>query len=870
MSTLRLLASFVRVARRKDRIVQTRVFKVVPRIPERLSALKKIAYNLWWTWNPDAVDLFRWIDGRIWEETQHNPVLLLGRAEQSRLEELASDNVYLSNLDDVAGRLEDYLGRPTWFDKSIERRPGKLDKLLVAFFSMEFGLHESLPIYSGGLGVLAGDTLKSASELGLPLVGVSLLYRQGYFGQYLNSDGWQQERYFVNDYSNTPVNPVLGQDGRPVVITLPLDGRDITAAVWMVRVGRTSLYLLDTDLPANSPRDREITGHLYGGDRDMRIRQEIVLGIGGLRALEAIGRRPSVCHANEGHSAFLVLERIRQLMGEGLTLNEARELAVAGNVFTTHTPVPAGNDEFSPEMVGSYLKPYLDALGLTLDSFLDLGRTGRTGDFSMTIFALKHSRFRNGVSRLHGKVSRSIWKDVWPGLPEDEIPIDHVTNGVHIDTWMSDEMTRILNRYIGPRWPSNPRDEACWRNISNIPDSELWRGHVRLRERLVAYVRERWRAQQSSMGQHGHRFSEIPVLNPDVLTIGFARRFATYKRATLLFRDPERLARLLNHPSRPVQLVFAGKAHPHDEGGKEMIRQIAHMSMKEGLYGKLVYLEDYSMDMARHFVQGVDVWLNVPRRPLEASGTSGMKASMNGVLNCSVPDGWWDEAYTEEIGWLVGRGESYDDQETQDMVETKALYDRIENVIAPMFYDRQNDGLPRRWITMMKDSMKAICPVFNTNRMLAEYSDRYYIPAFEGWDALASDSWAGARELSSWKEKVRGAWPSVRIERVESPDGEHPLTVGDQVPVKVVLAASGLEPDDMSVEIHSGMFMGEEGLDASRSDRISFQGNEDGFMIFSGTFGCTKSGTQGFTVRVLPSHRRFGKIIEPGLVAWWV
>lgn len=851
--------------------MQTRVYKVVPRIPERLSALRTIAYNLWWTWNPEAVDLFRWIDGRLWEETQHNPVLLLGRADQKRLEELASDSVYISNLDEVAGRLEDYMGRPTWFDRAFEHRQGALDNLLVAFFSMEFGLHESLPIYSGGLGVLAGDTLKSASELGLPLVGVSLLYRQGYFGQYLNSDGWQQERYFVNDYSNTPVNPVVDRDGKPVVITLPLDGHDVSAAVWMVRVGRTILYLLDTDLPSNTPSDRQITGHLYGGDRDMRIRQEIVLGIGGLRALEAMGRRPSVCHANEGHSAFMVLERIRQLMGEGLGFGEARELAVAGNVFTTHTPVPAGNEEFSPELVGTYLRPYLDTLGMSLDSFLELGRTAAAkGDFSMTVFALRHSRYRNGVSRLHGRVSRSIWKQVWPDLPEDDVPIEHVTNGVHIDTWLSDEMTRVLNRYIGPRWPSTPRDEACWRNISGIPDSELWRGHVRLRERLVTYVRERWRAQQTSMGQQSHRFSEMPVLNPDVLTIGFARRFATYKRATLLFGDPERLVRLLNHPERPVQIVFAGKAHPHDDGGKEMIRQIVHMSMKEGVYGRLVYLEDYSMDMARHFVQGVDVWLNVPRRPLEASGTSGMKAAMNGVLNCSVPDGWWDEAYTPETGWLVGRGESYDDPELQDRVETTALFDRIENVIAPMFYDRQDDGLPRKWISMMKESMKAICPVFNTNRMLAEYTDRFYIPAYEGWEALAADSGAGARDLSAWKARVRAAWPSVAIERVDSPDEEHTVTVGDVIPVRVVISAQGLDPDDLAVEVHSGIVTGDKVLGKTSSERIAFSGTEDGRLVFTGSFTSARSGTQGFTVRVLPSHRRFGTVIEPGLVTWWV
>ncbi len=849
--------------------MQTRVFKVVPRIPERLRALREVAYNLWWTWNPAATDLFRWIDPELWEKTSHNPVLLLGMVDQRRLEDLASDNVFLSNLDETAGDLADYLGRPTWFDRTFEKRPGISEKLSIAFFSMEFGLHESLPIYSGGLGVLAGDTLKSASELGLPLVGVSLLYREGYFGQYLNSDGWQQERYFVNDYSNTPVNPVLDSEGRHVRISLPMDGRTTDVTVWMVRVGRTVLYLLDTNLPGNHQADRDITAHLYGGDRETRIRQEIVLGIGGLRALEAIGRRPSVCHANEGHSAFLMLERIKQLMSEGLEPAEARELAVSGNVFTTHTPVPAGNEEFSPELVGKYLGPYLEQLGMTPGGFLELGRIGSTGDFSMTVFALRHARYSNAVSRLHGRVSRSIWSGVWPGLPEDDIPIDHVTNGVHMDTWISDEMARLLDRYIGPRWPSNPRDETYWRHMDSIPDSELWRGHVRLRERLVAYARDRWRRQQHSMGLQVHRLSEIPVLNPDVLTIGFARRFATYKRASLLLRDPERLASLLGNPSRPVQLLFAGKAHPHDEGGKEIIRQIVHATMKEEFYGRIVYLEDYSMDMARHFVQGVDVWLNMPRRPMEASGTSGMKAAMNGVINCSVLDGWWDEAYDPDIGWSVGSGETYDDPELQDQVEAKALYDRIENVIAPLFYDRGADGIPRKWISLMKGSMKAICPFFNTNRMVAEYADRFYIPCFEAWEAMAADSWSGVRELTAWKDRVRKGWKSVRVMQVDTPGDDAALTVGDSVPVTVTLEADGLEPEDLAVEIHSGRISPDDRLETLSAERASFSSREDGRFVYTASFRCAFSGTQGFTVRVMPYHRRFGTIIEPGLVQWW-
>lgn len=849
--------------------MQTRVFKVTPRIPERLAALKEIAYNLWWTWNPAAIDLFKWIDPELWRRTSHNPVLLMGMADQQKLSQLAEDSVYTSRLDEVAGELEDYMGQHTWFEKTFEKRPGFENGFLVAFFSTEFGLHESLPIYSGGLGVLSGDTLKSASELGLPLVGVSLLYRYGYFGQYLNSDGWQQEAYSVNDYSNTPVTPVLDRENRPVTVRVPMGQSAVSASVSMVRVGRTMLYLLDTNIPENSPSDREITGQLYGGDKEMRIRQEILLGIGGLRALEAMGRNPSVCHINEGHSAFLILERIGQLMRKGLGFAEAREMAVAGNVFTTHTPVPAGNEEFSPELVSHYLAPYLAELGITPEQFLALGRIGNTGPFSMTVFALRHSRFRNGVSRLHGKVSRSIWKGVWPGLPEEDIPIEHVTNGVHIDSWLSDEMRVLFDRYLGPRRASNPCDESCWKSVENIPDSELWRGHVRLRERLVAYVRNSWRRQLRSMGMELHVLSDEQVLNPDILTIGFARRFATYKRATLLLRDQERLARLLSDPERPVQFLFAGKAHPHDDAGKDMIRQIVHQCMKEGFYGRMIYLEDYNMDMARRIVQGVDVWLNTPRRPMEASGTSGMKVAINGGLNCSVLDGWWDEAYRPDIGWAIGSGEVYDDDERQDQVEAKALFDRIENVIVPLFYERSRDDLPRRWISLMKHSMKSVCPVFNTNRMLAEYANRSYAPSFQAWEALAAEDWAGARELAAWKKKVAGAWASVKVMEVLSPSTSSPLEVGDIVPVTVKLSVDGLDPDDIAVEVHTGRVSGEGRLEERSAERMSYHSREGDLLVYTGVFTCRHSGSQGFTIRVLPGHRRFGIALEPGLVAWW-
>lgn len=849
--------------------MKTRNFRVVPRIPEQLDALKKIAYNTWWTWNTQAIELFRWIDSDLWESSYHNPVRLLGHVSQERLEELSADTVYLSHLEKTAERLEDYLQRKTWFD--IQRQQHDLQErdFLVATFSAEFGLHESIPIYSGGLGVLAGDTIKSCSELGLPSVGISLLYRHGYFSQYLNSDGWQQERYFVNDYSNMPVDPVYGGDGKQVSVEVPMADRAVRAAVWKVKVGRTALFLLDTNLPENGSGDRGITGQLYGGDREMRIKQEIILGIGGLRALDAMGIRPDVRHINEGHSAFLILERIRQLMEEGLSFPEAREMTVAGNVFTTHTPVPAGNEEFATDLVVKYLKPMISVIGLTEKQFLEFGHYDDNPNFSMTVFGLRFSRFRNGVSELHGRISREIWKDVWPRLPAADTPLTHVTNGIHPESWVSDEMEKLFTRYVGPRWSSNRTDAAEWEKVDKIPDSELWPAHTRMRERLVSWARERWEQQISRMGLMKPHLEDMPVLDPETPTIGFARRFATYKRATLLLRDRERLAGLVNDPAHPVQFIFAGKAHPHDAAGKELIREIVHLCMEEEFYGRVVFLEDYSMDMARHMAQGVDVWLNTPRLPMEACGTSGMKACFNGVLHCSVPDGWWAEAYRPGIGWSIGSGEEYEDRELQDRLEAKALYNIIENQIIPIFYDRDRNDIPVNWLRIVKDSMKAICPAFSSNRMLAEYVSRFYIPAFEYSDKLSRDGYAGARELAAWMEKVRQNWASVAILSVDAEITNGTCSVGDPLPVTVGVSAPGLSPEDLLVEVQHGRIEHDGWLTHRESVELGFVEEREGTMIFGGSFQCSHSGHQGFTVRILPSHRDFGRIIEPGLVCWW-
>jgi starch phosphorylase len=849
--------------------LKTRTFRVVPKIPEQLTALKQIAYNTWWTWNSQAIELFRWIDSDLWEKAYHNPVRLLGHVSQERLKELAHDSVYRSHLEKTTERLTNYLERSTWFDALKEQNKAIDDNFLVATFSAEFGLHESIPIYSGGLGVLAGDTIKSGSELGLPMVGVSLLYRHGYFSQYLNSDGWQQERYFVNDYSNMPVEPVFGNDGSQVSVDIPMGNRIVKAAVWKIKVGRADLFLLDTNLPENSKNDREITGQLYGGDRKRRIQQEIVLGIGGLRALDEMNLTPTVRHINEGHSAFLIVELIRKLMKENLSFPEARELVSSGNVFTTHTPVPAGNEEFPPDLVIKYLHPMIKELGLTNEEFLQFGHHDDNPNFSMTVFGLRFCDFRNGVSELHGRISREIWKDVWPTLPEADTPIAHVTNGIHPESWVSDEMVKLFSRYVGPRWSSNKTGSTAWKKIDKVPDSELWPAHVRMRERLVSWSRDRWENQIKRMGLLKPHLEDIAVLDPETLTIGFARRFASYKRATLLLRDEERLNQIVNDPEKPVQFIFAGKAHPHDTEGKELIRKIVHLCMKEEFYGKIIYLEDFSIEVARQMVQGVDVWLNTPRLPMEASGTSGMKACFNGAIQCSVPDGWWAEAYEPGMGWSIGKGEEYDDPDLQDRLEAKALYNLIENQISPIFYDRDKNDIPVNWIRIMKESMKKVCPFFSSNRMLTEYTNASYVPAYERAKKLSDNDYSGARDLAEWMEKVRKAWSTIQIKQVECDIDNGTCAVGDPLPVIVTVHAPGLLPEDLQVEIHHGKVEPDGWLTERNLILLKFDREENGNFIFTGSFVCNHSGNQGFTARILPCHPEFGRIIEPGLVCWW-
>ncbi|MBZ0299614.1 MAG: alpha-glucan family phosphorylase, partial [Anaerolineae bacterium] len=747
---------------------------------------------------------------------------------------------------------------------------------VMAYFSMEFGLAEALQNYSGGLGVLSGDHLKSASDLGIPLIGMGLLYQEGYFHQYLNADGYQQESYPINDYSNLPVTLQRDKTGKPIKISVPMPGRELYAVIWKVQVGRIPLFLLDTNIEDN-PRDedRNLTDRLYGGDRRTRIRQEILMGIGGIRALEALGMRPTICHMNEGHSAFLALERIRQLMNENkISFYQAKEIARAGIIFTTHTPVPAGLERFGFDLIDEHFTQYYQSLGLSRDEFLNLGRENM-GDyelFSMPVLAINLSAAVNGVAQLHGVVSRRMWRWLYPSVPEDEVPIGSVTNGIHTQTWISQEMATLFDRYLDPAWRSEEFRAEIWQAADDIPDEELWRTHQRRRERLVAFARNRLRAQLENRGLPRREIeSAAQVLDPEALTIGFARRFATYKRATLIFRDIERLKRIVNDPDRPVQFIFAGKAHPHDTGGKELIRQIVHMAHDEDLRDRIVFLENYDMNVARYLVQGVDIWLNNPRRPKEASGTSGMKVIYNGGLNASILDGWWAEGYDPAVGWAIGNGEEYPEHEAehQDYVESEAIYNILEQDIIPLYYQRTRDGLPREWIAKVKNSIRTLAPFFNTHRMVQQYTERYYMPCFERVVEMMENNLKQGLAFSAWRSNIQNVWNQVRIESVTI--SEPQVMVGKEFMVEAVVHLGPLTPEDVRVQLYSGQLdthreIGEEG--GTSIDMQSAGKNGDGIYKFSAKYVYHTSGERGLSVRVVPDHELLPTSIQPGLITW--
>jgi starch phosphorylase len=845
---------------------------VEPAIPERLARLRDLAYNLRWTWDHETFDLYRRLGGDLFEAAGYNPVEMLGRMPQEQLNAAAEDEGFVSLVERVARRLDEYMaGEVTWFSRVKNRAPG----LSIAYFSLEFGIIECLKIYSGGLGALAGDHLKSASAIGIPLVGVGLIYQQGFFQQYLNASGWQQESYPVHDFYRLPIQLVRDEDGNEARISVEFPGRDVFARIWLAQVGRIPLYLLDTNIPVNLPADQDITDSLYGGDDELRIQQELLLGVGGVRALHVLGFEPTVCHMNEGHSAFSAIERIRLLMEKGLSAAEAMEAVRVGSIFTTHTPVPAGIDRFDPKLVEKYMGNYQSRLGLSGKEFFGLGRVDEGDEkspFSMAVLAIKLAANKNGVSKLHGVVARSMWHELWPEVPESDVPITSVTNGVHYPTWISRDIAHLYAHYIGPHWADDPTNPHLWEKVRHIPPDEIWRTHARRRERLAAFSRQRLEVQFKRRGagpaELGHARE---VLNSRALTIGVARRFATYKRSTLIMSDLDRLHAILTNSERPVQLIFAGKAHPKDQPGKEFIQKIVRVARMPEFRDHIVFLEDYDMRVAHYLVQGCDVWLNTPRRPREACGTSGMKAAANGVLNLSVLDGWWDEAYNSSIGWAIGGGEHYTEEQHdyQDQIESEAIYELLEKDVVPLFYDRGRDGLPRRWIEMMKEAMRQLGPVFNASRMVYEYAERFYLPASERYRGLVSRKLDGARELAAWIKNLKQNWKRIKIERIFSIENEDSYQVGRVLEIRAALRLGDLTAKDVDVELYHGN-VNPKGAIAG-ADTITMthmETDERGQSIYSGLLPLKASGRYGYTVRILPSAEKMPNRIDLGLVSW--
>jgi starch phosphorylase len=827
-------------------------FVVSPTMPAALAPLKELAYNFWWCWHEDAIDLFRRIDPVIWEAVHHNPVALISSIPNDRLLQLADRVEYINQLTDVYARFRQYMEERGWY-ASVEPKPSSY----IAYFCAEFGIHESFSCYSGGLGVLAGDHLKSASDLGIPLVAVGLLYQEGYFRQYLTQNGWQNEQYLEVDFHMQAITKVTKADGTPLMVSVDLPLGTCHAQIWRLNVGRVPLYLLDTNVPENTFETlRDVTDRLYGGGTDTRIMQEMMLGIGGVRALAALGIEPAAIHINEGHAAFSMLERSRQFMNRfHMSFEEAWQVTKGTSVFTTHTPVPAGNEVFTHDILEPFFAPYLPTLGLTWDQFKKLGAQldpETEEGFSMTVLGLRGSTWRNGVSELHGHVSREMWTDVWKDFSLEETPIIGLTNGVHTKTWVAPEIADLYDRYIGPRWRTEPHVEETWANVDAIPNIELWRAHQRRRERLVIGAREHILSKHSASltADQASRIHEC--LDPDIMTIGFARRFASYKRADLIMTDMDRLARIINNAERPVQLILAGKAHPRDGAGKDLIQSV-HQKIKEnGLDTRIVFLEDYDMDVARLMVRGCDVWLNTPRRPYEASGTSGMKAAANGVVNCSILDGWWAEAFDGENGFAIGRGEEFEPDD-QDAADSATLYDILEHAVVPMFYEVGKSRLPEQWLSLMKRNIRTNIWRFSALRMVQDYSTKTYRPAMANYRTLTENSAQAARDAVQFFHRVDATWSKVAVGNVVVHGGSD-AHVGKEIHVTAEVHLGDLAPENVVVQAVHGRVDAKGHIADSKTSVMRLKGISHGLAQYEGEYLCQQSGKQGCTVRVLPTH----------------
>lgn len=844
------------------------ILEVNPKIPKRLERLEELAGNLWYSWDRPTRSLFQRLHTRLWDAVGHNPKAFLKRIDEKRLLHAADDPVFLNSFNRVLSVYDTYHNEPLRRDGSEWLRANDL----VAYFCAEFGFHESLPIYSGGLGILAGDHCKAASDMRLPFVGVGLLYRQGYFSQTIDADGNQHASYSDSDFDEMPVEPVLREDGTDVLVHVDLPGRTVTVKVWRVTIGHVTLVLLDTDLDANAADDRDITHRLYGGDRKDRIEQEIILGIGGVRALAALGHKPTVWHINEGHAAFLVLERMRAMVQQGIDFPTAQEAVAANTVFTTHTPVPAGHDHFAEDMMTHYFERFAAELGLPREDFLAMGRTRDGHEYNMTALAIRGSRFHNGVSRIHGGVSSHILQSMWPEIDPEDNPIGYVTNGVHVPTFLAQEWGDVFERYLGFDWSHHTTDVHFWDQVDAIPDHLFWSVRQSLKAQMLHLVRHRISEQHfRNKGSEAHldrllKFTD--PTNPNVLTIGFARRFATYKRASLLFHDPAWLRQIIGDEKRPVVFVFAGKAHPADVPGQDLIRRICQVARMPEFEGRVLFTENYDLRLARRLVSGVDVWLNNPVYPLEASGTSGMKAGINGVLNLSVCDGWWDEGYDGRNGWAIKPVSEGMDEHRRNTEEAKTLYELLQDHVIPSYYARNEMGYSPDWVRMAKRSMATLLPRFNSMRMVHEYVGKFYLPATRQWRRYSETGFAGARRIAEWKAHVRSSWQRVKMRRLDTPTKRIPF--GQGVRIEVAVQLDGLQPEDVMLELVMGRHTHEPSQKQTAHFRFEAEGTrtDQGEHRFVLELTPEMCGKLEYRVRLYPYHELLTHPQEMGMMLW--
>ena len=840
--------------------------EVNPRMPRRLARLSELADNLWYAWDRPTRNLFARLHPGLWDAVGHNPKAFLKRIDEKRLTEAAEDHIFLGSYNRVLSSFDTYMSEPLRRDLPLDMKPNDL----IAYFCAEFGFHEGFPVYSGGLGILAGDHCKSASDMRLPFVAVGLLYRQGYFHQRIDNDGNQIANYTDSEFDDLPIRAAMGEDGYEVHIKIELPGRTLEVKVWEAYIGHVRLYLLDSDLPANNEQDRYITHQLYGGDSHTRIQQEIVLGIGGTRALATLGIEPSAYHINEGHAAFLVLERIRRKVKNGLTFHAALEAVAASTVFTTHTPVPAGHDHFSWGMTWDYFSHCCTDLGISREEFMHLGGASDGQDFNMTRLALNGSRHHNGVSRIHGAVSSHILADTWPQVSEHESPMDYITNGVHVASFLAQEWQDLFDTKLGYEWRRRICDRDFWQQVESIPNHHFWSVHQGLKAQLLHSVR--YRATQQHLRNHGSEahlermLKFANPLDPNVLTIGFARRFATYKRATLIFENMDWLRQIINEEHRPVLFIFAGKAHPADLPGQALIRRIHEISRWPEFEGKFLMVEGYDLGFARRLVAGCDVWLNNPIYPLEASGTSGMKAAVNGVLNLSVTDGWWEEGYEPGNGWAIKPAPDDYDDARRNREDSQSLYELLQDQVIPMYYRRQELGFSGEWVNMAKRSISTLLPAFNATRMVMQYANKFYAPASRQWRRYSEGNFVAAEGVATWKAKVRQAWAGVALRRLDDPKKR--ITFGESMEIKVAATLNGLEPEDVRVEV----LLGRASKDGQDKDLeaipLAPQGMEGRECIYALETTPEMCGRLRYRVRVYPQHGLLTHPFEMGLMVW--